>query len=1268
MGYHQFKKVWLSLVDVRAELRGRHEPFNRFLPTSVLAKKLAALVDAEEKQEAKTLLEAANSLDDERIARERRALVDDAQLLARVVLGEALDAAGHVYVFGKGPFGCFDGEPVTPDFADFMDYARVKDLWTARVRPRAGGSTRDEPGSPETENDSVTTTPTAGSVTFPLTAAQTPLESRSRVAVAAAARAFADRQVSLTTAFLWAKRVRSIACGAVVAYAVTDAGELFCWGGKQRTWRSFYDQSTLDNRPEAVVVGQLSLSQDPSRPLTTRSEMLKLSLPSQAANNQRRHDTSLVRNRYARTFVKPEHALPTLDDERARLLLVGRYYDLLPPTTNDPSSRTPAPLSSSSAPLPGALPTAPLLSLPPLSLQELVETVEPELNVDDLVLSLQMRGVYLAKPTRVELLAKLADCLALEIECVDDAFHRHMKAQDTVARRLRHERRENAVIHVAGKTAALWCELAILQRNIVAAESDAFRHNEQEYREMKRRILATKQRLKRQAREGLDAPPAQPDDAPTPLLLHANGLTARGAPLQDFDGRHAVECVAIGSRHALAVRQSGELLTWGVGSFGRLGGAHDAQSSLSSRDCTWDPNDPTAWHSDVHAPATVDAVAQHRFRAVACGFGHSLALSSRGQVFVWGSATDGKLGIGPVDARESFTLAPMLLVLPTGVLVRKIACGPSHSALLTTDGHLYVWGSGDGGKLGLGDGRDVGQDRVPRNSGKLGVVSMPTRVLAPFADERLVEVSCGTGHTVVLTATATHQQQAGDSVSDTRLLDGGRVFVAGSNHALATFTPTFTALAITTSANDHVSMTRVSCGNAHTAVVSADGELFTWGSNVGGCTGHAVLLSRIPTPTRVDCMYQRPRNLCLLNGVRAVQSTQNASCQPDYALVRMSLLSTQYAQTQHETCPFWQVTLQQMSRIECVRVAVVASTGPTSDSNDSTHRPVSSSGLRVKYAVLISQFPFDTDERGKYALALAKSHSTHVGFTLSGPSQAEYVWTLPLDTFGQYVRVQLDNASGMLGLRAVEVVGMDATAYTGPKVGDVSCGEAITAVVCRPLSSVEALCERFVRAVRADSANLAVLQQIESFHPFLNGVDALVGNRRQGNACVLCRPKETCVVCLVEQAIVSDGRVDAVKRMAATTVNAGDTVAATTAAFVRTREKEEEKRAALRGLTLDELCRQLLTMNMRTEEEEAAQQEQLEQELRDLNVLAVGDKNQPTDGVVVSRDTVQGAGAGGGSAGRNVGGDVGTSGLLAKLKRVFGRKAVAANPKVVAGD
>ena len=38
-----------------------------------------------------------------------------------------------------------------------------------------------------------------------------------------------------------------------------------------------------------------------------------------------------------------------------------------------------------------------------------------------------------------------------------------------------------------------------------------------------------------------------------------------------------------------------------------------------------------------------------------------------------------------------------------GKQVREIACGTGHSAAITTNGELYTWGQGDHGRLGHGD-------------------------------------------------------------------------------------------------------------------------------------------------------------------------------------------------------------------------------------------------------------------------------------------------------------------------------------------------------------------------------------------------------------------------------------------------------------------------------------------------------------------------------------------------------------------------------------
>lgn len=346
------------------------------------------------------------------------------------------------------------------------------------------------------------------------------------------------------------------------------------------------------------------------------------------------------------------------------------------------------------------------------------------------------------------------------------------------------------------------------------------------------------------------------------------------------------------------------------------------------------------------------------------------------------------------------------------------------------------------------------------------------------------------------------------------------------------------------------------------------------GKNVGGSTGHSVSIPLIVEPTRVGCMFERPRNLSLDEAATANQSSQNASALAEYALggdhaakeikrrrqsrrasggdrPRIST-AAKFAQTQQEMCPFWQVALAERSRIVSIRVVLVSAS--VDDDNNSTARSTLSTkrSLRSaggsKYAIMVSEDAFDPDLRGKQSLAKARGQSVHV--SLSGAAQNELTWVVPADTFGSFIRVQLEGSSGagMLGLERVEVLGSSSEQYVGPRVSDVVCAEGMTVAICTPLCKREELIEKFQRAARADRASVGVLAQLETYHPFVreeedearaedtlyaasltakSGMEkrevataiAALEAKRRAETCVLCRPQLPCVICEVEKQV-----------------------------------------------------------------------------------------------------------------------------------------------------
>lgn len=117
-------------------------------------------------------------------------------------------------------------------------------------------------------------------------------------------------------------------------------------------------------------------------------------------------------------------------------------------------------------------------------------------------------------------------------------------------------------------------------------------------------------------------------------------------------------------------------------------------------------------------------------RSVACGASHTLMLTDYG-LYACGLATNGQLGIG---RNVQYSQTPCLIEALISVEIEKIACGQYHSLALTTDGELYTWGWGVHGQLGLNSIENV---------------YVPAKV-EYFKDIKLVEVAGGYCHSLVL--------------------------------------------------------------------------------------------------------------------------------------------------------------------------------------------------------------------------------------------------------------------------------------------------------------------------------------------------------------------------------------------------------------------------------------------------------------------------------------------------------------------------------------
>lgn len=79
-----------------------------------------------------------------------------------------------------------------------------------------------------------------------------------------------------------------------------------------------------------------------------------------------------------------------------------------------------------------------------------------------------------------------------------------------------------------------------------------------------------------------------------------------------------------------------------------------------------------------------------------CEGNHFLALNSDHHVFAWGYGDDGCLGIGDTAPRKT----PTKIITLADKFISKIYCGVSSSAAISISGELFTWGLGTNGNLG----------------------------------------------------------------------------------------------------------------------------------------------------------------------------------------------------------------------------------------------------------------------------------------------------------------------------------------------------------------------------------------------------------------------------------------------------------------------------------------------------------------------------------------------------------------------------------------
>jgi len=262
--------------------------------------------------------------------------------------------------------------------------------------------------------------------------------------------------------------------------------------------------------------------------------------------------------------------------------------------------------------------------------------------------------------------------------------------------------------------------------------------------------------------------------------------------------------VAAGGFQSCCISADGRAWSWGWGDSGSLG--HGRKVHCSS---------PTVLAAFIDASI--------RIVQVSAGSGHTLHVSEAGRLYSCGEHKDGKLGLAhaeplglvrppaPLGATPTFSaegpevLTPTLVRFPRGVRIRQASAWHAHSLAVTTSDMLYSFGSGQQGALGHGN---------------QAVQPTPRKVRA-FSKQAVSYAAAGEQHSCVLTRDG-HCHTFGDPAYGQ--LGNGWTSASGISCYCAP-----TAVQLPAAVAAHV--TEVACGDHHTLVRLATGDVYSFGMN-----------------------------------------------------------------------------------------------------------------------------------------------------------------------------------------------------------------------------------------------------------------------------------------------------------------------------------------------------------------------------------------------------------------------------------------------------
>jgi len=244
----------------------------------------------------------------------------------------------------------------------------------------------------------------------------------------------------------------------------------------------------------------------------------------------------------------------------------------------------------------------------------------------------------------------------------------------------------------------------------------------------------------------------------------------------------------LGRNFGAALTSIGRVITWGDNISGELGIG-------TTRD-----------YGTVDITLRFGLIENEVISDISLGESHTLAVTSLGRIFSWGSNAFGVLGDGQDNSQQSPVDITSHLSLDLDENIKTIKANYFRSAIITSKNRLFIWGSNFSGQIG---------------NGTTDYSNLPIEV-TPFLnlaeEEQINDVQLGWYHTGIITSN--HDVYMWGKNVNGQLGNG-----LTTNSSI----PVLITEQFILDEDDYID--KLSLGNETSSAISNKGRVFTWGSN-----------------------------------------------------------------------------------------------------------------------------------------------------------------------------------------------------------------------------------------------------------------------------------------------------------------------------------------------------------------------------------------------------------------------------------------------------